>query len=74
VQNSQATTLFTEPWVDNTAVETLAGQTHRQVRDLDTLLGPPAGGWPAGATYINLMEANLGTLNNALGCGADSTS
>ena len=41
---------------------------HVKVRTLDPLSGPPAGGWPRQADYVQLMEANLGALSAALGC------
>jgi hypothetical protein len=62
------TTAFSEPFTGQGTIRAVAAAAHLRVRSLDTLTGPPAGGWPRGATYINLLEANLGALNNALGC------
>jgi zinc transport system substrate-binding protein len=73
VESSGATTIFSEPWVSDDAVDMVAAQSHVKVRQLDTLAGPPPGGWPTQATYINLLESNLGTLSNALGCPNTST-
>lgn len=74
VRNSAATTLFAEPWVSNSLVDQIASETGKKVRTLDTLAGPPAGGWPRQANYVNLLEANLGTLSSALGCPNEGTS
>ena len=58
----------TEPWVDNSGVRAVAAAAHVPLRELDTLAGAPAGGWPPGANYFALMEQNLGTLSGILGC------
>lgn len=68
VEAAGATTVFVEPWVPQSTVRAVAAAAGVKVRTLDTLLGPPAGGWPRQATYLNLLEANLGALNSALGC------
>ncbi|HVA74126.1 MAG TPA: metal ABC transporter substrate-binding protein [Acidimicrobiales bacterium] len=68
IQASGATTVFVEPWVPQTTVRAAAAAAGVEVRALDTLVGPPAGGWPRQATYINLLEANLGALSSGLGC------
>jgi zinc transport system substrate-binding protein len=68
VDSAGASTLFSEPWVPAGSVVAVARATHTKVATLDTLAGPPAGGWPANADYINLLEANLGTISSALGC------
>ena len=70
VEGSDATTVFAETWADDRTVEAAAGAAHLRVRVLDTLLGPPAGGWPDRATYIDRLEANLGTLTAGLNCSA----
>jgi ABC-type Zn uptake system ZnuABC Zn-binding protein ZnuA len=69
------TTIFSEPWVSDSAIQTAAKEFHVKVRELDTLAGPPPppDQWPAQATYVNLLEANLGTLSAALGCPDTST-
>ena len=51
-----------------TTVNALAIAAHLKVRVLDPLTGSPPEGWASQANYLTLMEANLGTLNNALGC------
>jgi zinc transport system substrate-binding protein len=63
-----ATTAFREPFVPPGPIDAVAGAAHLTLRTLDPLTGPPPGGWPRGADYIRLMEANLGALNGALGC------
>ena len=63
-----ATTIFEETWVSPAAVRAAAAAAGVKVRRLDTLIGPPPGGWPRQATYLNLLEANLGALSSALGC------
>lgn len=61
-----------EPWVDDSGVEALAASTHVALRQVDTLAGAPAGGWPSGANYFSLMEQDLGTLSGVLGCSSPS--
>jgi ABC-type Zn uptake system ZnuABC Zn-binding protein ZnuA len=73
VQSSGTTTIFYEPWVSTAGVAAAAKEFHLKARQLDTLAGPPPGGWPSHATYINLLEANLGALSRALGCPDTST-
>ena len=68
IQATEATTLFVEPWAPQQTVRAAAAAAGVKVRTLDTLLGAPPGGWPRQATYINLLEANLGALASALGC------
>lgn len=68
IQSTGATTVFVETWVPERTVRTAAAAAGVKVRTLDTLLGPPPGGWPRQATYLNLLEANLGALSSALGC------
>jgi zinc transport system substrate-binding protein len=67
------TTVFSEPFVPAGTVQAVAAAAHLKVRVLDTLAGPPPGGWPRRADYLQLMEANLGALNSALGCPDTST-
>ena len=74
VRSAGATSVFTETWVPTSAVDAVAAQTETKVRTLDTLLGPPPGGWPRQANYINLLESNLGHLSEALGCAGSSGS
>jgi zinc transport system substrate-binding protein len=61
-------TVFREPWLPTATVTEVAARLSVSIRTLDTLAGAPAGGFPNGANYINLMEANLGALSKALGC------
>jgi zinc transport system substrate-binding protein len=68
-----ATTVFSEPWQPAGTVEAVAAAAHVKVRQLDTLEGPPPGGWPPQADYIKLMESNLGALSSALGCPNTAT-
>jgi zinc transport system substrate-binding protein len=73
VRAAGATTVFSETWVSAPTVDAVAASAGVKVRTLDTLLGPPPGGWPRQVTYINLLESNLGRLNDALGCAGSST-
>jgi zinc transport system substrate-binding protein len=73
VQTLGLTTVFSEPFTGNGTIDAVASAAHVKVRTLDTLTGPPPGGWPRQADYINLLEANLGTLSNALGCPNSET-
>jgi ABC-type Zn uptake system ZnuABC Zn-binding protein ZnuA len=73
IQTVGATTVFSEPWQPEAVVDTVAEAAHVKVRSLDTLAGPPAGGWPRQADYINLMESDLGALSSALGCPNTAT-
>ena len=73
VRATGATAVFAETWVPAETVSSVAAAAGVKVRTLDTLLGPPPGGWPRQATYINLLESNLGRLNDALGCAGSST-
>jgi zinc transport system substrate-binding protein len=73
VQAVGATTVFSEPWQPAATVDAVAAAAHVKVRLLDTLEGPPQGGWPPQADYIKLMESNLGALSSALGCPNTAT-
>jgi zinc transport system substrate-binding protein len=73
VQAVGATTVFSEPWQSDGTVDAVATAAHVKVRLLDTLEGPPAGGWPPQDDYIKLMESNLGALSSALGCPDTAT-
>jgi ABC-type Zn uptake system ZnuABC Zn-binding protein ZnuA len=68
VRTAGLTTVFSEPFVPTGTIDAVAAAAHVKVGVLDPLTGPPAGGWPDHADYVQLMEANLGTLSNALGC------
>jgi zinc transport system substrate-binding protein len=68
VSTAGLTTVFSEPFADNGTINALAIAAHLKVRVLDPLTGSPPEGWASQANYLTLMEANLGTLNNALGC------
>ncbi len=73
IEADGATTVFAEPWISPRAVDVVAAATRTRVRTLDTLAGPPAGGWPPQANYINLLESNLGVLSSALACPNTAT-
>lgn len=73
IQATGTTTVFVEPWGPQVTVRAAATAAGAKVRSLDTLMGPPPGGWPRQATYLNLLEANLGALNSALGCPNQGT-
>ncbi len=67
------TTVFSEPFVgDGTIRSWRPPPTSRSERSTPSA-GPPPGGWPRHANYINLLEANLGALSNALGCPNNDT-
>lgn len=68
IQATEATTVFVETWGPEQTARAAAAAAGVKVTTLDTLLGAPPGGWPRQATYINLLEANLGALASALGC------
>ncbi len=68
VRASGTSTVFREPWVPNGTVTAAADATHTKVQTLDTLEGPPPGGWPKGATYTALVEEDLGRLSSSLRC------
>lgn len=73
VRSAGATAIFSETWVPPATVDAVAAAAGAKVRTLDTLLGAPPGGWPREATYINLLESNLGRFNDALGCAGSSS-
>jgi ABC-type Zn uptake system ZnuABC Zn-binding protein ZnuA len=75
IKTAGLSTVFSEPFVPTGAVQAVAAAAHVKVRVLDTLTGPPPppAGWPRHVDYIQLMEANLSTLNSALGCPDTST-
>lgn len=73
VRSAGATAVFSETWVPPATVDAVAAAAGVKVRTLDTLLGAPPGGWPREATYINLLESNLGRFNDALGCAGSSS-
>jgi zinc transport system substrate-binding protein len=67
IEREGVTTVFTEPLVSPRVAQTLARETGAQVAILDPLEGASE---EAGkdATYVSLMERNLGALRDALGC------
>ena len=73
VRAAGASTVFAETWVSSGAVDAVAGAAGAKVRTLDTLVGPPSGGYPPRADYFSLMESDLGSLSAALGCPNTST-
>jgi zinc transport system substrate-binding protein len=72
VRSSGATAIFAESWVGDSRVNLVAHTAGAKVRTLDTLLAPPPGGWPRQATYVGLLESNLGRLSDALGCASSN--
>lgn len=72
VRSSGATAIFAESWVGDSRVNLVAQSAGAKVRTLDTLLAPPPGGWPRQATYVTLLESNLGHLSDALGCASSN--
>ena len=73
VRVAGARTVFSEPWVGDATVVAAAATAGSKVRQLDTLAGVPAGGWPRGATYSRLMENDLTVLTSALQCAQMGT-
>lgn len=73
IQATGATAVFVETWTTARATRAAAAAAGVRVLTLDTLVGPPPGGWPRQATYINLLESNLGALSSALGCPDQGT-
>jgi zinc transport system substrate-binding protein len=67
IEREGVTTVFTEPLVSPRVAQTLARETGARVASLDPLEGASE---EAGkdATYVSLMERNLGALRDALGC------
>lgn len=72
VRSSGATAIFAETWVGDSRVTLVAHSAGMKVRTLDTLLASPPGGWPRQATYLRLLESNLGQLSDALGCASSN--
>ncbi|MHB1535857.1 MAG: hypothetical protein ACYC1D_14870, partial [Acidimicrobiales bacterium] len=70
IRAAGAATALTEPYADNTALRAAAKAAHVRIRSIDTLAGPPARGWPAGANYFALMEQDLSVLQGALQCAS----
>ncbi|MGC8511593.1 MAG: metal ABC transporter substrate-binding protein [Acidimicrobiales bacterium] len=68
VHDSGPAAIYSEPWVTDAGVSAIATVAHVTLHSLDTIVDPPPGGWPSGATYFALMEQDLGTLSSALGC------
>lgn len=64
--------IFTETGVSTGPVHALAGETHTEVKELDTttVLTPEEA--TRGATYLSLMADNLAKLSSALDCTSDS--
>lgn len=62
--------MISEPWVDDAGVTAAAAAAGVEVHHIDTLAGVPAGGWPSGGSYITLMDQNLNTFTDALGCNS----
>lgn len=62
--------VYREPLVSSSVVSAVARAADVRLQTLDTMAARPAGGWPAQATYDQLMEANLAELTNGLACEA----
>ncbi|MDQ2753965.1 MAG: metal ABC transporter substrate-binding protein [Actinomycetota bacterium] len=60
--------VFDETITDNTVLDQAAAIVGIKVKPIDTLIGPPPGGWPTGASYFSLMESDLTTLGHGLQC------
>jgi zinc transport system substrate-binding protein len=71
VRSAGVAEIFAQTWEDDAAVEQVASEAGVGVRSLDTLLGSPPAGWPPHASYIQLLEANLGAINRGLTCGGE---
>ena len=68
VRASGATTVFTEPLVSSQLAETVAREAGVDVATLDPIEGLSEERLAAGEDYISVMQANLETLREALGC------
>jgi zinc transport system substrate-binding protein len=68
VRETGATTVFVEPLVSASAVETVAREASVQTAVLNPIEGLTESEQTAGADYFSLMRANLATLRKALGC------
>lgn len=73
IRATRSTVAFREPWVRDATVRAAAGAAGVRVRTLDTLIGAPATGWPRGASYQRLLEADLGVLTTVLSCPSGGT-
>lgn len=71
IRASGAGTVFDETLADNRLIDAAASAAGVHRKTLDTLSGPPPGGWPSGADYFSLMESNLAQLTNALKCPSE---
>jgi ABC-type Zn uptake system ZnuABC Zn-binding protein ZnuA len=60
--------IYNESWVPESDIIGATVETRVKVGELDTLAGPPPGGWRHGSTYFSLMETNLSTISSALHC------
>ncbi len=68
VRETGATTVFVEPLVSASVVETVAREAGVQTAVLNPLEGLTESEQAAGADYFSLMRANLATLREALSC------
>jgi zinc transport system substrate-binding protein len=68
VEATGATTIFFEPLVSSALAETVARETGARAAVLDPLEGLTAAQEDAGDDYFSVMEENLRTLREALGC------
>ena len=63
--------VIAESWIDPAGAARVASEAGVGLRRIDTLAGPPTGGWPRGATYFSLMESNLSVLSSVLACAVE---
>jgi len=68
IRAARVSVIFDETLADNTLTDQAAAVARVRRETLDTISGPPAGGWPAGSTYQSLMESNLTRLARGLQC------
>jgi zinc transport system substrate-binding protein len=68
VRETGATTVFVEPLVSASAVETVARDAGAQTAVLNPIEGLTESEQTGGADYFSLMRANLATLQKALAC------
>ena len=62
------TTVFVEPQFDSRAAQTIASEINGTIAVFNSVHGLTAQQQAAGAGYISLMNENVQTLKNALGC------
>ena len=68
MRETGATTVFVEPLVSASVVETVAREAGVQTAVLNPIEGLTESEQARGADYFSLMRANLATLREALSC------